>query len=359
MPEVLLGALSAFSIAAAATVPVDPEPTASSQSTACPVEGRATLDVLTYNIEGLGYPIKRHRKAQLHEIGQRLKGLRKEGKAPDVVLFQEAFSHTAKAAVVQVGYPNVVEGPRRDARRELPVDREDRQGSGKPSIARGEFGVKILSGGLAVATALPVEAQASQPFARGSCAGYDCLANKGAILVRLRLPGAPEPIEIYNTHMNSRGASKAPAIRSLAMHHAQAGELATFIDTEHRAGNPMILGGDFNMRHSEARFDFFASRIQLTLARKHCQDPRSGCDVQISFDGDAPWMDTQDLQFFRSGSLTRIRPIRVAAMFDGKADSPKLSDHDGYRVTYEISWPLDLEKCSTVSEQRVGEPADE
>ncbi|MGH6658424.1 MAG: endonuclease/exonuclease/phosphatase family protein, partial [Sphingomicrobium sp.] len=52
-----------------------------------------------------------------------------------------------------------------------------------------------------------------------------------------------------------------------------------------------------------------------------------------------PWMDTQDLQFFWSGTGVTIRPIRVEAMFDGSPDSPQLSDHDGFMVTYRIEWP--------------------
>lgn len=52
-------------------------------------------------------------------------------------------------------------------------------------------------------------------------------------------------------------------------------------------------------------------------------------------------MDTQDLQLFRSGSHVRIRPVRVMAMFDGRPDSPALSDHDGFRVIYELSWRVD------------------
>lgn len=54
-------------------------------------------------------------------------------------------------------------------------------------------------------------------------------------------------------------------------------------------------------------------------------------------------METQDLQLFRSGSQMTIRPVRVEAMFDGEENGPQLSDHDGVRVVYEISWPVDLD----------------
>ena len=57
---------------------------------------------------------------------------------------------------------------------------------------------------------------------------------------------------------------------------------------------------------------------------------------------DAPWMDTQDLQFFWEGNPASIRPIRVEALFDGRPESPTLSDHDGFMVTYEIAWPASV-----------------
>ena len=62
----------------------------------------------------------------------------------------------------------------------------------------------------------------------------------------------------------------------------------------------------------------------------------------MSWDGDEPWMDTQDLQFYADGRTVRIRPLRVEAMFDGGPSGPRLSDHDGFLVTYELRWPAHL-----------------
>ena len=59
----------------------------------------------------------------------------------------------------------------------------------------------------------------------------------------------------------------------------------------------------------------------------------------MSWDGDAPWMDTQDLQFFADGEQLTVRPVRVESLFDGGASGPRLSDHDGFLVTYELRWP--------------------
>jgi endonuclease/exonuclease/phosphatase family metal-dependent hydrolase len=299
---------------------------------------RTTVDILTYNIEGLGFPGRVGREPDLARIGARLAALRASGEAPDVVLFQEVFSRAARRAVASTGYPTIVDGPRRQQRRTLPADREYRQGAGRRSFRYGEIGVRFLSSGLAVASHYTAEATRSEPYAHRNCAGLDCFANKGAMFVRLRIPGVPDPIDIFDTHMNSQGASRAPQRRTLPIYKAQSSELAAFINEENVVANPTMLGGDFNIRNSDARFDFLEPRMPLALARRYCQSPEHGCDVRMSSDGDAPWMDTQDLQFFRSGSRVTVRPLRMEAMFDGGPSGDRLSDHDGARVIYELSW---------------------
>lgn len=298
---------------------------------AAPVAG-AMLDVMTYNLEGV--PRRGGRKGDLRRIGERLRELREAGEAPDVVLFQEAFSRKARAAVRSAGYPYLVWGPDAKQRRELPSVR-GRKGR---KLFKGELGVKLVGSGLAIASRYPISVHDGEPFSRRACAGFDCLSNKGGLHARIRLPGAPEPLDIFNTHMNAQGASGVKLRRHLRVHHAQVRELSGFINARRGADDPLILGGDFNMRGSEARFDVFQEAQPLTLVHRFCHVAGNGCDVRLSWDGDAPWMDTQDLQFFDSGAKVRVHPVRVEAMFDGRPDSPKLSDHDAFRVIYEVSW---------------------
>jgi endonuclease/exonuclease/phosphatase family metal-dependent hydrolase len=294
-----------------------------------------TFSVLTYNIEGLGWPARSGRAAQLAEIGRHLAALRAAGEAPDIVLFQEMFSGAAKKAVLASGYPAIASGPRRTDR--APASSDERL-PGKASVKRGEIGVHFMGGGLAVASRYPITGLRSQPYGRRSCAGIDCLANKGIMMVRIAIPGLPTPADLYNTHMNSRGASKSPAARNLEAHDRQALEASRFIDVTHDDRYPVIFGGDFNMRRSQERWDNFTRYEPMTLVHKACSDGMFACDVRMSWDGDEPWMDTQDLQFFESGSDVSVAPIRVEAMFDGSANNPVLSDHDGFRVTYRMSW---------------------
>ena len=295
-----------------------------------------TLSVLTYNIEGLGWPARSDRARQLEEIGRRLAALRAAGQGPDIVMFQEMFSGPAKKAVLASGYPALATGPRRTDR---PGETTRARLPGKPSIRRGEIGVHLTGGGLALASVYPIVEVRKEPYGRRSCAGLDCLANKGMLMVRIAIPGLPTPVDLYDTHMNSRGASKVPARRNLEAHDRQALEASQFIDETHDDRYPMVFGGDFNMRHSQERWDNFTRYQPMTLVHKACTDGTYKCDIRMSWDGDEPWVDTQDLQFFEGGDVVRIRPIRVEALFDGGAGGPVLSDHDGFLVTYRLTWP--------------------
>ncbi len=297
---------------------------------------RATLSVLTYNIEGLGWPARSGRAAQLREIGARLSAMRAAGTAPDIVMVQEMFSGPAKKAIMATGYPAIAAGPRRTTRQSKST-RE--RLPGRSQLLLGELGIHLTGGGLAIASRYPIVQVATRAYGRRSCAGKDCLANKGIMLARIAMPGVPVPIDLYNTHMNSRGASGASPERSLAAHGRQAQEASEFMLDTHEDRYPLVLGGDFNMRHSEERWENFAIQHALSVVHRDCAQPDSGCDVRLSWDNDEPWMDTQDLQLFWQGQTVAIRPMRVEAMFDGGASGPRLSDHDGFLVTYELSWP--------------------
>jgi endonuclease/exonuclease/phosphatase family metal-dependent hydrolase len=312
---------------------------ASSPRIAVSPDGRTattTLSVLTYNIEGLGWPARGGRAKDLREIGKRLADLRESGRGPDVVMFQEMFSGAAKKAVGATGYPAIVTGPRRTT--QPPASTEEAL-PGKAKLKRGEIGAHFTGSGLAIASRYPITHVDKRPYGRKSCAGMDCLANKGIVLARIAIPGVPTPIDLYDTHMNSRGASRAPAARNLEAHDRQSLEASAFIDETHEDAYPLVFGGDFNMRKSEERWENFSRYQSLSLVHQVCADPASHCEVLMSWDDDTPWMDTQDLQFFWSGDIVSIRPTRVEAIFDGGPSGPQLSDHDGFLVTYELKWP--------------------
>jgi len=324
-------------IADAQNAPV-PQPIRSADATTAEVQ----LDVLTFNIEGLGWPARRGRGASLAQIGETLARLRREGRAPDVVLIQEMFSAAAVRAVQAMGYPNMVVGPSRTQGKRM---------AGTPAMTgpfrwkKGETGMHLVGSGLAILSRYPIVAHDAEPFGKHRCAGLDCLSNKGMVHARITIPGVPQPIDLFDTHLNSQGASRVPAKRNGEAHRLQVGQLARFIDASAQAGAPAILGGDFNMRGSTERFDRFRSTSRnFTLVHQYCEANRALCDVRMSWDGDAPWLDTEDLQLFHDGALVAVRPVRVEAMFDGADGLPQLSDHDGFRVTYRLRWTPDAAK---------------
>jgi endonuclease/exonuclease/phosphatase family metal-dependent hydrolase len=298
-----------------------------------PSQGSVTLDVLTFNLEGLAWPARKGRAPSLARIGSILADLRKSGDAPDVILVQEMFSPAAKRAVAAAGYQYVVTGPGRTQRKRM-VQTERVPGP----RGKGEFGFHLLGSGLAILSRYPIISTDSEPFGKRACAGVDCLSNKGVLHARIAVPGVPQPINLVNTHLNAQSASRATPERQAAAHRIQVEMLRRFARASRGAGEPAIVGGDFNMKNSEARFETFSAGNRMGLVHEYCTRPDSGCDVRVSWDGDAPWMDTQDLQFFATGTSVSVIPTHVEAMFDGSAGSPKLSDHDGFRVRYTLNW---------------------
>lgn len=296
------------------------------------------IDILTYNIEGLPGKIRRGRSDPLREIGTYLAELRRAGTAPDIVMFQEVFSRSARNAVLAAGYPSLAPGPSYSHRQPPALDRSL---PGRRNVRRGELGIKFASSGILVAGEFPILEYRALPFAQGSCAGFDCLANKGMVFARVAIPGVPGALDLFNTHMNSMRASRVPAPRYHAAHAKQVREITDFMASTGAPGHPRVLGGDLNMRHSEQRFAEFSRLQPLTLVHKYCAERAEQCEVLMSWDGDEPWMDTQDLQLFSPGNAVSILPVRVQAMFDGGAGGPLLSDHEGFRVTYELRWRVD------------------
>lgn len=330
---------AAFALGLGGCVSYPAVPPLAEAAVPAPGPAPATLSVMTYNLEGLTWPARTGRAPFLESITTEFARMEQAGVLPDVIVFQEAFSTAALRTASSTPHPHFALGPRAPTRSGLPKTRDTVLR--KRNILRGEWGVRFMGGGIAIASRYPITASFSQPYGPTSCAGWDCLANKGVMLVRIAVPGLADPIEIATTHMNAQGASKAPPAKHLAAHNAQSAELADFLDRVSQVSSPMVLAGDFNMRRSPARLDAFESRNGYQLARRHCLEARADpalppCDIRLSFDGDEPWLDTQDLQIYDDGARIALRPVRIEAWFDGPDSGGKLSDHDAYVVTYAI-----------------------
>jgi endonuclease/exonuclease/phosphatase family metal-dependent hydrolase len=295
----------------------------------------AEISVLTYNVRGLPWPVATGRGEALRAIGEELAELRRAGRQPDVVLIQEGFRSEMSELVRASGYAYWAEGP----------GREDRAIYGSPPKRRGanplqgEGVGKLTGAGLHVLSDAPILDVRFATFRH--CAGLDCLANKGAILVRIAPDGLPTPVDVVNTHLNSRKASRAPSSRTLEAHQGQTRELLAFLAANRNPDHPLIVGGDFNIRNSAVRYDFAATERPYRVVAEFCArvEPTCGAKAKPARADGRPWLASQILQGFDEG-VVRIRPLATAALFD--AGAARLSDHDGYLVRYRLSWPAEL-----------------
>lgn len=299
--------------------------------------GRASIDidVMLYNIQGLPFPARLNRGPDLERIGAELTAMRAACKAPQIILIQEAFSEEAAQIGARAGFAHIASGPGESDSRSTPGAPVPRAFIAGQRLSRGEGGPKLVNGGLQILSDYPVLHAVSEPFSADACAGTDCLSNKGAMLVRIRIPGLPQPLDILNTHMNSRKGAGVPSARTDAAHHLQTDELAAFLQRNRSPGHALLVAGDFNMKDATARFTHFERRLPQTLVHRHCAS--GACALNQPFETAQPWMETQDLHAFESGGSITIRPLRLQPVFDGR-NRPMLSDHVATVVTYRLSW---------------------
>lgn len=295
-----------------------------------------TLRVMNWNVEGLPPPLAFGRADALEQIGDALGAMRARGEAPHIVLVQEGFIPGAMRELIErSGYAYAAYGPSAyDSR----PDQADALGD--PWLLRGEGVGAMLGAGLYILSDFPLEDVLVQSF--GACAGIDCLSNKGAMLARVRIPGAPAPLTVLNTHLNSQNSTHTPKSRAHLAHQGQIDALQEFVRANAPAGRAMIFGGDFNMGESPERWSYAVAGPRqdgetLAFARSWCGRAGAACDLSaLPSHADDPRM-TQDQQGFHDGALIRIRPERIALLHDaGTAEA--LSDHGAYLVEYRLDW---------------------
>ena len=306
-----------------------------------PATGRQSTEfsVLIYNVAGLPWPFKSGRGESLTMIGETLGKMRAAGNEPDIVLLQEAFIMKCQPIIDLGGYPSVIGGPKRSDKSAKLSKQEAPEFVAGRRFLKGEKLGKWLNSGLTILSNFPIEERSAQPFRRGACAGYDCLANKGILLAAITIPGVPEPIEIVTTHMNSKRASGVSPERYTTAHNLQADEIRDYLVGEiNDDRRVLIVGGDFNTRNDRGRLEYLTNNAFTPIVRYYCTQMDDGCDIRMSFDGDEPWLDTQDLQAFFPGNRIDVRPIAVEALFDEPVEGKMLSDHDAYLVEYRVSW---------------------
>jgi endonuclease/exonuclease/phosphatase family metal-dependent hydrolase len=302
-----------------------------------------TLSVLTYNVEGVPWPFAWNRPAAFAQIADRLRALRALGRNPQLVLLQEAFTPDAQAIGREAGYRYVVEGPS-----------EAEADGTRPGIADGRFEAaghwwfgesdgKAVGSGLMLLSDYPIVRVRRMAYPAFACAGFDCLANKGALLATVRIPGAPSPVDIVTTHLNSRQHSGVDDARSLYAYDRQSALLTAFVNRWHDPALPLIVAGDFNAGRAPPRWSALRRAVAGWRGAAPFQDAlsdvvqaRRARGAPLPADISAILRRAEDWQFFAPGRDATLAALAVRIPFGHEPDGSMLSDHIGYIALFRL-----------------------
>lgn len=300
------------------------------------------LSVMTYNVMGLPWPVAFGREEALGQIADRLADLRAQRRQPHILLLQEAFIADPVEFARRAGYAHVAAGPdvaMRSPVTSLPADQAFLQDA---RWDRGEAIGKRMGSGLLILSDWPIMAVDRIAYPAFACAGFDCLANKGAMIAHLRVPGVAAPVAIVNSHLNARKAAGVPVARSLRAFDRQAGLLTAFVNRHVPRDRMMILGGDFNIggdrqriaaffgHMARASMDFVAPPLgggRRALGDALLADATERHDLAEAVDRGKDWLFARDA----AGSAM---PVVQAQVPFGGPEATRLSDHVGYSLSY-------------------------
>jgi endonuclease/exonuclease/phosphatase family metal-dependent hydrolase len=310
---------------------------------AAPAAGRlhfdGTLSVLTYNVKGLPWPLARGRSAALEKIAAGLLDLRRQGSGPRVVMLQEAFSAEARDIGRAAGYHYSVTGPSASDSNDSAENGEDRHFLAAARWRKGEVGTKLFGSGLLILSDYPIRSIHRLAWPAFACAGFDCMANKGVLMATIEIPGAPSPVDIVTTHLNSQHSSGVPDARSLYAYSRQTALLSDFIRRWHNPAFPLVVGGDFNVHDSRQRRDALLPRVATWCGRQPVGDALhaiAASGLALAADARSVLELGRDWQFFASGARARLSLAGAGILFgpDSKGNAP--SDHVGYATTFRL-----------------------
>nr|WP_277998381.1 endonuclease/exonuclease/phosphatase family protein [Sphingomonas liriopis] len=295
---------------------------------AAPAAGPVTL--LSYNVEGLPWPLTHGRTGAAAAIAAELRSLHESGAAPQVVAVQEAFGDAQKGIGRAAGYRYTVYGPDAAMPRAAAVTAADQAFVADASLWHGETEAPREDSGLAIFSDYPVLWARRVPFPAFACAGYDCLANKGMLAVALRLPGQAKPLIVIDTHLNARTASGVGDARSLFAYARQVAALRAFVISLERDGSAVVLAGDFNVGNDAARQRVLAQGLigndGLTVAASESACG-SGCRNLAAVPGIA---HAKTILAYRG----RLGATGLPVSFGTAPDGSQLSDHIGVMRTF-------------------------
>lgn len=297
----------------------------------------ADVSMMTYNVHGLPWPLARGRVGAFATMVARLRGLRAEGRQPRILALQEAFTPAAKAIGAAAGYRYVAFGPSADRPPSLQRAAGDRPFEADARHLRGEADGKWVDSGLAIFSDYPIVA--TRRLAYPICAGYDCLANKGAIAARIAIPGEGPSLYVIDTHLNARTAAGVPHDRADYAYWRQAALLRAFVARTIPRSAPLLVGGDFNVGRSAPRsgaFSMALSARDLGLSSAVARCAVRACATEDGSNLGWSISHRKDWLLYRPGTASTLFPIALSAPFGLLADGRTLSDHVGIAARFQF-----------------------
>jgi endonuclease/exonuclease/phosphatase family metal-dependent hydrolase len=297
-----------------------------------------SLTVLSYNVEGLPWPIASARQDAAVAIGRSLRNLRSRQGAPQVVAVQEAFGSAQKRIGRFAGYRYAAFGPAQAQAGAGPANADDRRFRASATVWRGESGLRVEDSGLAVFSDYPILWARRVAFPDYACAGWDCLANKGMLAVAVRLPGQAQPVILVDTHLNSNAASGTSTARSFYAYRRQVDALDAFAADLKATGDPVILAGDFNVGHDGSRSSYLARAL---LAREGfgiaAAEYTCGGACRMLAPQNQPTADgSKTIVAYGMGRRGSLAPEGATASFGFGPDGRHLSDHIGVERSFSV-----------------------
>ena len=303
------------------------------------------LSVLTYNVHGLPWPVASGRSEALEAIGARLRSLRARGEQPHIVLLQEAFSSAAKRVAAESGYRYVALGPSERTRTPLPATATDRRFVADGSWLKGEGVGKFEDSGLMLLSDYPIVKLRGIAYPDYACAGFDCLANKGALLATLRLPGG-RTIQVATTHLVSRFATEVSDDRSHYAYLREVDSLAAFLRASADPRVPIVLAGDFNVGIAPGRRAALLGAIERVWreagyaapadALRSCARQAPACTGTGTADASLSLRRARDWQFYAAAPRQILAVTGIRVLFGHEPGGSMLSDHVGYEADYTL-----------------------
>jgi endonuclease/exonuclease/phosphatase family metal-dependent hydrolase len=306
-----------------------------------------TLSVMTYNVEGLPFPVRFGRAAAAHHIADRLRAMREAGLQPHVVVLQEAFGDAQQAIGRVAGYRYVAVGPDSNATSTEPMSADDKAFAAQARFFKGERSGKMLGSGLVILSDYKILSVRREVFPAYACAGFDCLANKGVMLAMVEVPGVDQPVAVVATHMNSKSSSHVPEPRHRYAFLRQVETVSHFLKANLAADTPYVLAGDTNIGKSAPRLAAFEAMIAglprstdagvvRTALRACLSGTDEGCMISSPIEVRKSFKFNKDWEAFGPGAATSVALLGIDAPFGHDAKGRMLSDHIGYTAFYRL-----------------------